>query len=186
MKFQWQEKLCFDVSSGSKVLTKLMIVLISILKRLNIVLIMYLDNVNDTCKGYINFSIAESRILVKYQRICCWTLWENIISRNDCWLEANDPVTFPRESNSNYRAMLNFSLKRPGFSERNLSTNQEIVLLSIWSPSSRNLLKVSSKTTDFRVFCSPKLRNQSVSIFRSQERATLGGSTTWTWAMKRP
>ena len=74
--------------------------------------------------------------------------------------------------------MLNFSLKRPGFSERNLSTNQEIVLLSNWSPSSPDLLKVSSKATDVRVFCLPNLRNQSVPIFRSQERATLGGSTS--------
>ena len=69
--------------------------------------------------------------------------------------------------------MPNFSFKRPGYGERNLSTNQEIVLRCNCSPSSTNLLQVSSKATDFRVFNSPNLGSQSVSIFRSQDRVAL-------------
>ena len=63
-----------------------------------------------------------------------------------------------------YRSLLLF----PTFSMN--ATNQEIVLLSNCSLSSPNLLQVSSKATDFRVFNSPKFGNRSVSIFRGQDR----------------
>ena len=88
--------------------------------------------------------------------------------RNNCQLEGNDLDTFPKEGNSSYRSMSNSFFKRPSFSERNLATNQETVLLSNCSPSSLTLLQHSSKATDLRVNDSPKLGIQGVSIFISQ------------------
>ena len=61
---------------------------------------------SDTCEGYIDFSIAESRIL-----FCSPTLSEDRISRKNCQLEGNDPVSSLTEGNSNSRAMSNFSFK---------------------------------------------------------------------------
>ena len=55
------------------------------------------------------------------------------------------------------------------------ATNQEIVLLSNCILSSPNLLQVSSKATDFRVFNSPKLGSRSVSTFRGQDRVVVVG-----------
>ena len=71
--------------------------------------------------------------------------------------------------------LITIYFKRPGFSERNLSTNWEIVLHSKCSHSSPTLLQVSWKGTDFRVFNSPSTGSQRVSKHRRQDRVVVVG-----------
>ena len=109
--------LCFGFSSAPRIFTKFMKVPISFVKRLNIILTLYLSNIFliaqiheeiTFARNALIFLLQTLKFLKKYQIICFSTLPKDRISRNNCQLEGNDLDTSSRECNNSYKSMLIF------------------------------------------------------------------------------
>ena len=176
IKFQWKQKLypflclCFGLDSAPRVFTKLMKVPIAILRRLNILLVLYSANCEvskriDYGKGYIGFSVTKSKFSDKFREISAAVLPEDRIFGNSCGLQIYGTHSSTIGSKCNNRSASVASLNRSSDSAGNCLTDWKTKLL--WRSSSAGpSLQVPRKAANSGVFNADKLREKSLFISR--------------------
>ena len=160
----------FRIGSAPRVFTKFMKVPIAILRRLNILLVLYSANCEvskriDYGKGYIGFSVTKSKLSDKFREISAAVLPEDRTFGNSCGLQIYDTHSSTIGSKCNSRSASVASLNRSSDSAGNCLTDWKTKLL--WRSSSTGpSLHVPRKATNSGVFNAYKLREKSLFISR--------------------
>ena len=190
-KFQWKQKLyqllCLysDLVSAPGVFTKLVKVPITILGRLNMLLIICLVNIilisrsqeeSITARDTLIFFATNSELPDKFLEISTAALPEDWILGDGCGLQRYDTHSSTGENKFNNRSVSVVSLKRSIDSMENCSTDWETKLLS--SSSSVPLLHYrSSKRLKILKFSMQKNFDRRVCLFQGAKK-WFGGQTT--------
>ena len=163
VKLQWKQKLyqflclCFGLASIARVFIKLVKVPIAVLKRLNILPILYIDDTLLIATSHKELITARDTLIFLLKNLGFLINFEKSVLHpckmieifGSCELQRYDNHFSTGESKCNNRSVLAVSLKRSSDSAGNCSTDWETKLLCSRSSVSTPALQVPNKGNKF-------------------------------------
>ena len=189
VRFLWREKLyqficlCFGLGPAPKVFTKLLKVPITLLRRLNIRLIIFLDDIllmqpiqraAFDEQGYSYILTSALRFHNKCQEVSVPTVSKNRVLGHDDRFCGDDIESSKRENRKNQSQMSKDALEQTSNNKGTSPIDRAVNILSIGGIASPVAIPSNAETTDFRVGSSIKgIRVRSVALSRSKGRVEL-------------
>ena len=169
--------LCFGLGPAPKIFTKLLKIPVSVLRCLNILIMIYLDDMllightNVNSQRYSNLSSSTTRVCTEFKEISVDTCTENRVLRGDSRFIKHDPVSTIEESLKSSEAVSVTSSKNTNVDFRINKTNRLIAFNYSNSTSSKNKFQVPTTTAN------TSIKNTEAILQKGNSKQKLQGRT---------
>ena len=172
--------LCFRLGPAPKIFTKLLKIPVSVLRRLNILIVIYLDDVVDrpynrrnvSSQRHRNLPSSTARFCTEFKQISVDTYTENRVLRADSRFINHDPVSTREESLKRSETVSGTSSENTSVDFKINKTNRLIVFNYSSSTSSKSKYQVPTTTAN------RSIKNTGViSLKKSNSKQKLQGRT---------